>query len=127
MTEARSLWQCEFPLSFSVPDGIMRLVRQGYLEETSYRHDVCPSFGKEAMDGSYLKLWVGHPDPEHESRVEGCETRFAIEVRPKGSWEDEAAAEPFWAGEDEAEAEQRIMEALRAHGGPRRRLYLAQG
>ena len=118
-------WEREFSAGYSVPESIMALVRLGYLQDESWHNDVCPSFGAELKDGTHLKLWVGHPDLEHSSREEGCRTRFAVLVCPKG-WEPGAGdCEELWQGEEELEAGRRVILAMNAHGGPRRRLFLA--
>jgi hypothetical protein len=121
-------WEREFSAGFSVPESILALARLGYLQDESWHNDVCPSFGGELMDGTHLKLWVGHPDPEHPSREEGCRTRFAVLVCPKGyepGDTGEKGCEEVWQGEDELEAGRRVIFALQAHGGPRRQLRLA--
>lgn len=117
-------WEREFSAGYSVPESIVALVRLGYLQDESWHNDVCPSFGAELMDGTHLKLWVGHPDPEHGSRQEGCSTRFAVLVCPKGWEPGNTDCQELWQGEDELEAGRRTVLAMKDHGGPRRRLRL---
>jgi hypothetical protein len=58
-----AIWDEEFAKEWAVSPRIMTLVRQGVLEETSWRQDVSPSFGARLKDGSLLRLWVEHPNP----------------------------------------------------------------
>ncbi len=68
-------WVNEFHFIYAVPKVIEYLVRQGSLEDTSWRHDPTPSFLARLKSGVSLKLWIEHPNPVCRKR---WEERFII-------------------------------------------------
>ncbi len=76
------MWQEEFPEHYRVPNEVMNLVISGDIEDMSWRHDPCPSFGKRLPGGTWVRLFVEHPDPA-ERRLWEC--RFTVMVQPDPS------------------------------------------
>jgi len=114
------VWQEEFPKSYRVPAEVLRLADSGVIEDMSWRHDPCPSFGTRLKDKNYVRLWVEHPDSERRA---GWDRRYTLVVQPEPSV-------PFgWklvATDDVYEALTWLTEVLRARG-QRCRFKITQG
>jgi hypothetical protein len=104
------LWQEEFPSSYRVPWGVVRMVESGMIEDLSWRNDPSPSFGARLKDKNWVRLWVEHPTPEKRL---GWGDRFTIVVQPE-------PAIPFgWkmlGTEDATEALTWLAEIIRMKG-----------
>jgi hypothetical protein len=97
-----------------------KLVGEGKLVDYTYGNDSCPSLGVELKDGNTLQIYTGHPNPDHHTRQDGCDPRFAIYVYdPNG---DDIPGEIVWAGESEDAAGREVERLIKAHGGARREL-----
>lgn len=68
--DRRPLWMVEFGERYAVPDAIANDPR---LIDTSWHHDVCPSFTLQGHDADALdvRLWVDHPDSD-ERELDGA-------------------------------------------------------
>lgn len=94
------------------------LSQEGLLEDYTYGNDSCPSLGKELMDGQVVQVYVGHMHPDHYTRQDGCDPRFAIYVFNP----DDGPGEPAWTGESEVQVAKEARRLIEEHGGPRRQL-----
>lgn len=104
-------------------EALQKLFKKGTLVDTTYGNDACPSLGAELTDGTTLRIFTGHPHPDHHTRQDGCDPRFAIFVGNE-EWEIDWAEGPVWQGEDEDEAARQVIKTIRAHGGARREFRL---
>jgi hypothetical protein len=109
------------PLRWWVAESLEKLVGEGQLVDYTYKNDSCPSLGAELKDGMVLQIYIGHPHPDHHTRQDGCDPRFAIYVfDPNGS---DIPGEVVWTGENEAAAGREVGQFIREHGGVRRELH----
>lgn len=63
---------------YQVSREILKLVKEGVLEETSWKNDTAPSFGTRLKDGTLLRLWAEHPN---KARREGSPFRYSVHVQ----------------------------------------------
>ena len=73
-----SVWREEFPGGYQVPREIELMVKQGLVEDTSWKGDASPSFGAWLRDNRLLRLWVEHPN---YARREGSAFRYTLLVQ----------------------------------------------
>ena len=73
-----SVYEKEGFSAFKVSREILKLVKGGVLEETSWHNDTAPSFGTRLRDGTLLRLWVEHPNKD---RREGSRFRYSVLVQ----------------------------------------------
>jgi hypothetical protein len=67
----------------AIPAEILRLVRAGRLEDTSWHNNVCPSFTVSGNTG--VRLWVGEDNPA-DREVPG-DRRFTVSLyEDDGTW-----------------------------------------
>jgi hypothetical protein len=108
------------PKKWWVAESLERLVGEGKLVDYTSGNDVCPSLGTELKDGMVLQIYTGHPHPDHHTRQDGCDPRFAIYVYdPNG---EDIPGGIVWSGESEAEVGREVERLIREHGGVRREL-----
>ena len=77
------------------------------IEDMSWHNDTCPSFGRELRDGSVIKIFCEHPDPEQ--RDSGSDGQFIV-------YYDGDVDEPVWEGDDPNEA---LIQMLMVISAPR--------
>lgn len=108
------------PHKWWVAEPLEKLIGEGKLTDYSYGNDSCPSLGTELMDGQVLQIYTGHPNPDHHTRQDGCDPRFAIYVYdPNGS---NIPGDVVWSGENEEAAAREVTRITNKHGGVRREL-----
>lgn len=91
------------------------------LQDYTSGNDSCPSLGAELKDGYTVQIFVGHPHPDHHTRDDGCDPRFAIyEYRDD---DENPPGDVVWSGESEKEAADQVRRIIKKHGGVRRQLY----
>lgn len=100
---------------WSTPE-LEAIVREGLLSDYTYKNDACPSLGTQLRNGMILQIYTGHPHPDHYTRQDGCDPRFAVLV----FYPDEGPGEPVWMGENPKEAADAVRRLIKAHGGARR-------
>ena len=71
------LWAREHGEGYAVPATVEALVRDGLLQDESYRNDMCPCF-KSTAD-QRMVLWVDHPRPSRRGeKGDGPTTRYMV-------------------------------------------------
>ena len=55
------VYEEEFP-GYKVSKEIVRLVKEGVLEDTSWKPDASPSFGTKLKDCNWIRIWTEHPN-----------------------------------------------------------------
>lgn len=108
-------WDRLYP-DFRVPKGILDLVDQGFLVDTSHPQWGAPTFQVELADGALLVLEVHHPDPS----LRGYGARYTfLEFEPG---EDRGSSH---GGTSELKEAIWILKFLvESRGGPRRRFRI---
>jgi hypothetical protein len=66
-------WIDEFGEEYDIPNEILHI--EG-IEDHSWHNDTCPSFGLYDSLGTFLRIWVEHPDPDQREFASG--SRFGV-------------------------------------------------
>jgi hypothetical protein len=77
---------------YTVPQWVQILVKGGFLKDTSWHNDVCPSFEVDEGEEAGVRLWIDHIELSQRE----CETpRFVMDIFDIGDIES-----PAYAGDD---------------------------
>ena len=98
-------WVWEFDATYDVPDAITQM--EG-IEDHSWHNDTSPSFGLYDDRGTFLRLWVEHPDP-YRREFGPDQPRFGVFLHDD---DDGGAVGETWQGEDLHEAIRAFMVML---------------
>ena len=106
-TRPRPTWLTEFGPDYDIPDEVLML--EG-IEDHSWHNDTSPSFGIYDGLGTFLRIWVEHPDPAR--REYGTEApRFGVMLSDDDD-HDRCNGEMVYMGDDVRAAVRAFMETL---------------